>query len=43
MPEIVDEAKAQARKYGTGFEIVHDMAEGFRDADVVYAKSWGRC
>ena len=41
MPEIVDEAKAQARKYGTGFEIVHDMAEGFRDADVVYAKSWG--
>ncbi|MCD6286858.1 MAG: ornithine carbamoyltransferase [Anaerolineae bacterium] len=41
MPEIEEEAKAQARKYGTGFEIVHDMEEGFRDADVVYAKSWG--
>lgn len=41
MPEIEEEAKAQARRYGTGFEIVHDMEEGFRDADVVYAKSWG--
>ncbi len=41
MPEIEEEAKAQARRYGTGFEIVHDMAEGFKDADVVYAKSWG--
>jgi len=41
MPDVVEEAQAQARKYGTGFEIVHDMEEGFRDADVVYAKSWG--
>ena len=41
MPEIEEEAKSQARKYGTGFEIVHDMEEGFKDADVVYAKSWG--
>jgi len=41
MPDIVEEAKAQARKYGTGFDIVHDMGEGFEDADVVYAKSWG--
>ncbi len=41
MPDIVEEAKAQARKFGTGFEIVHDMQEGFKDADVVYAKSWG--
>lgn len=41
MPEIVDEARAQARRHGTGFEIVHDMDAGFRDADVVYAKSWG--
>jgi N-acetylornithine carbamoyltransferase len=41
MPEIEEEAKAQARRYGTGFEIVHDMEEGFKDADVVYAKSWG--
>jgi ornithine carbamoyltransferase len=41
IPGIVDEAKAQARKFGTGFEIVHDMDEAFKDADVVYAKSWG--
>jgi N-acetylornithine carbamoyltransferase len=41
MPEIVDEARAQARKHNTGFEVVHSMEDGFRDADVVYAKSWG--
>jgi len=41
MPDIKEEAKAQARKYGTGFEIVHDMDEAFKDADIVYAKSWG--
>ena len=41
MPEIVDEAQAQARRHDTGFEVVHSMEDGFRDADVVYAKSWG--
>lgn len=41
MPDIIEQAKEQARKFGTGFEIVHDMREGFKDADVVYAKSWG--
>jgi len=40
-PDIVEEAKAQARKHGTGFEIVHDMDAAFEDADIVYAKSWG--
>ncbi len=39
--EYVEEAKAMARKSGSAFEIVHDMTEGFEDADVVYAKSWG--
>jgi N-acetylornithine carbamoyltransferase len=39
--DIVEEAKALARKNGTGFEIVHDMDEAFKDADIVYAKSWG--
>jgi N-acetylornithine carbamoyltransferase len=39
--DIVEEAKAQAHRYGTGFDVVHDMTEGFEDADVVYAKSWG--
>ena len=41
MPDIVEQAKEQAKKFGTSFEIVHDMTEGFKDADVVYAKSWG--
>ncbi len=41
MPEIMDQAQEQARKYKTGFEVVHDMEEGFKDADIVYAKSWG--
>ena len=41
MPEIMDQAREQARKYGTGFEVVEDMDEAFRDADIVYPKSWG--
>jgi N-acetylornithine carbamoyltransferase len=41
VPGIEEEAKALARKYGTAFDIVNDMEEGFKDADVVYAKSWG--
>ncbi len=41
MPEIMDQAREQARKYKTGFEVVDSMEDGFRDADVVYAKSWG--
>ena len=40
-PDIVEEAQAQASKNNTGFEIVHDMDEAFKDADIVYAKSWG--
>ncbi len=41
MPEIMEQARAQADKYGGKFEVVHDMEEGFADADIVYAKSWG--
>jgi ornithine carbamoyltransferase len=41
MPGIMDQAREQARKFGTRFEVVNDMDEGFKDADVVYAKSWG--
>ncbi len=41
MPDIMEQAQEQARKYKTGFEVVHDMEEGFKDADIVYAKSWG--
>ena len=41
MPDIMEQAREQARKFGTGFEVVDDMDEAFRDADVIYAKSWG--
>jgi N-acetylornithine carbamoyltransferase len=41
MPDIMDQAREQARKFGTGFEVVEDMDEAFRDADIIYAKSWG--
>jgi N-acetylornithine carbamoyltransferase len=44
MPEIMDQAQEQARKFGTGFEIISDadgMDKAFQGADVVYAKSWG--
>jgi ornithine carbamoyltransferase len=41
MPEIMDQAREQAAKYKTSFEVVNSMEEGFEDADIVYAKSWG--
>jgi N-acetylornithine carbamoyltransferase len=41
LPEVMDQAQAQARRYGTGFEVVDSMEAGFQDADIVYAKSWG--
>lgn len=41
MPEIMDQAREQAEKHDSNFEVVHDMEEGFAGADIVYAKSWG--
>jgi N-acetylornithine carbamoyltransferase len=41
MPDIMDQAREQARRHGTGFEVVDDMAAAFEGADIVYAKSWG--
>ncbi|MEW5718900.1 MAG: ornithine carbamoyltransferase [Chloroflexota bacterium] len=44
MPDIVAQAQEQAKKFGTAFEIVDDkngMEKAFKDADVIYAKSWG--
>jgi N-acetylornithine carbamoyltransferase len=41
MPEIVEQAKVNARDGHGGFEIMHDFEEGLRGTDVVYAKSWG--
>jgi N-acetylornithine carbamoyltransferase len=41
MPEIMDQAREQAKKYGASFEVVDNMDAALEDADVVYAKSWG--
>ena len=41
MPDIMGQAEEQAKKFGTRFEVVDDMATAFKDADIVYAKSWG--
>lgn len=41
MPDIVQQAQDEAKRWGTSFDIVHDMDEGIKDADVIYAKSWG--
>ncbi len=41
MPEIVEIARKNAEQEGTKFEIVDDMEYAFKDADIVYPKSWG--
>jgi N-acetylornithine carbamoyltransferase len=41
IPEIVEQAKANAADARTSFEIVNDFDEGLTGVDVVYAKSWG--
>ncbi len=41
MPDIVDQARENARRFGGSFEILDDFDAGFVDADIVYPKSWG--
>jgi len=41
MPEIMEQAQEAARKAGAGFEVTDDMEAAFKDADIIYAKSWG--
>jgi N-acetylornithine carbamoyltransferase len=41
MPDVVEEARANARASGGSLELMDDFDAGFRGADVVYAKSWG--
>lgn len=41
MPDILDQAKENAKKHGGAFEVGHDFDEGFKGADVLYPKSWG--
>jgi N-acetylornithine carbamoyltransferase len=41
MPDIVEQARENARKHKGSFEILDDFDAGFKGADVIYAKSWG--
>jgi len=41
MPDIIEQAKQNARDGRASFEIMHDFDDGIRGTDVVYAKSWG--
>ena len=42
LPEsTIESAKAAAKKSGGSFEITHDMESAFKDADIIYPKSWG--
>ena len=41
IPEVVELSKKQAAASGGSFKHVNSMDEAFKDADVVYPKSWG--
>ena len=38
---FLDEANLQCENNKTTFEITHDIDNGYKDTDIVYAKSWG--
>jgi knotted carbamoyltransferase YgeW len=40
IPDVIETAKKQSRQSGGKFEIVSSMEDAFKDADVVYPKSW---
>lgn len=40
IPEVIDISKANAKQSGGKFTIVNSMDEAFKDADIVYPKSW---
>jgi N-acetylornithine carbamoyltransferase len=41
MPDIVQQAKDNAKQSRGSFEILDDFDAGFKGADIVYPKSWG--
>ena len=40
MEDVVKVAKDNCKKYGSKFKVTNDMKEAFKDADIVYPKSW---
>jgi ornithine carbamoyltransferase len=41
LPDVLEQAGVNARSAGGSFEVSDDFDAGFREADVVYPKSWG--
>jgi len=41
MPHILEQTEKNAEEAGVKFEVVHEMEDAFRDADIVVPKSWG--
>ncbi|MBN2236535.1 MAG: knotted carbamoyltransferase YgeW [Bacteroidales bacterium] len=40
IPDVIQQAQKQAQETGGSFKIVNSMDEAFKDADIVYPKSW---
>lgn len=40
IPDVLDISKSNAEQSGGSFKVTNDMNESFKDADVVYPKSW---
>lgn len=40
MDEVTEVAKKNAQQYGGSFTVTNNMEEAFKDADIVYPKSW---
>ncbi len=40
MDEVLDVAKKNAEQYGGSFRVSNSMEDAFKDADIVYPKSW---
>jgi len=41
MPDILQQAQDNVRQHGGSLELIDDFDAGFRDADILYPKSWG--
>jgi knotted carbamoyltransferase YgeW len=40
MPEVIEVARSNSEKFGGSFSQAMDMEDAFKDADIVYPKSW---
>ena len=40
IPEVMEQARKQSARSGGSFEVVNVMEDAFKDADIVYPKSW---